>query len=289
MAQAASKTCEVCVSAPGSQYCIDCEEYYCENCKLLHNRQKLSRNHQFQKVSDRIPEGKVRCRQHKEELSLMCNTCNAQICTRCVTGKHNGHTFSQIVDILIQLRGDNETKLHGKTNEANQNIKKIEDSLNVFDNSVESVIKAIKDEGNMIKQMVDKSVAQMIALVKEQSKKEKDKLMNMLSDAKSVLVGGHSLDRKRHELDKTRQDGSLLQRINNLKNEIDKLHINSLPEYPKISFSRKSVAEGDIRQLIGTYNISKCTPVLEEKEQRHGHLYICSSCGREKMKRFSNM
>ncbi|CAG2230028.1 unnamed protein product [Mytilus edulis] len=275
MAQAASKTCEVCVSAPGSHYCIDCEEYYCENCKFVHNRQKLSRNHQFQKASDRIPEGKSRCSEHKEELSLICNTCNAQICTRCVTGKHNGHTFSQIVDVIVQLRGDNETKLRGKTNEANQNIKKIEESLNVFDNSVESVIKAINDEGNMIKRMVDKSVAQMIALVKEQSKKEKDKLMNMLSDAKSVLVGGH-LDIKRHELDKTRQDGSLVQKINNLKEEIDKLTINSLPEFPNISFSRKAVAEDDIRQLIGTFTISKCAPVLEKKEQRHGDLYRCS-------------
>ncbi|XP_063405984.1 transcription intermediary factor 1-beta-like [Mytilus trossulus] len=255
MAQAAAKTCEVCMSAPGSHYCIDCEEYYCENCKFVHNRQKLSKNHQFQKASDRIPEGKSKCSEHKEELTLICNTCNAQICTSCVTGKHNGHTFSKIVDILLQLRGDNETKLRGKTNEANQNIKKIEESLNVFNNSVENVIKDINDEGNMIKRMVDKSVAQMIALVKEQSKKEKDKLMNMLSDAKSVLVGGHTLDRKRHELDKTRHDGRLVQKINNLKEEIDKLHFNSLPEFPKISFSRKSVAEDDIRQLIGTYNI----------------------------------
>ncbi|VDI70556.1 Hypothetical predicted protein [Mytilus galloprovincialis] len=255
MAQAASKTCEVCVSAPGSHYCIDCEEHYCENCKFVHNRQKLSKNHQFQKASDRIPEGKSRCSEHKEELTLICNTCNVQICTRCVTGKHNGHTFSQIVDVIVQLRGDNETKLRAKTNEANQNIKKIEENLNVFDNSVESVIKAINDEGNMIKQMVDKSVAQMIALVKEQSKKEKDKLINMLSDAKSVLVGGHTLDIKRHKLDKTRQDGSLVQKINNLKEEIDKLTINSLPEFPNISFSRQAVAEDDIRQLIGTFTI----------------------------------
>ncbi|XP_063406059.1 E3 ubiquitin-protein ligase TRIM71-like [Mytilus trossulus] len=281
MAQAASKTCEICMSGPGSHYCIDCEEYYCENCKFVHNRQKLSKNHQFQKASDRIPEGKSKCSEHKEELTLICNTCNAQICTSCVTGKHNGHTFSKIVDILLQLRGDNETKLRGKTNEANQNIKKIEESLNVLDNSVENVIKDINDEGNMIKHMVDKSVAQMIALVKEQSKKEKDKLMNMLSDAKSVLVGGHNLDRKRHELDKTRQDGSLVQKINNLKEEIDKLHLNSLPEFRKISFSRKSVAEDDIRQLIGTYNISNCAPVLEIKEQRHGHVFRCSDCGRE--------
>ncbi|CAG2248380.1 unnamed protein product [Mytilus edulis] len=265
MAQAASKTCEVCVSAPGSQYCIECEEYYCENCKLLHNRQKLSRNHQFQKASDLIPDGKSKCNEHKEELTLICNTCNAQICTSCVTGQHNGHTFSKIVDVIGQLRGDNETKIRAKENESIHNMKKIEDSLKSFNNSVESVIKSINDEGNIIKRMVDKSVAQMIALVKEQSKKEKGKLLNSLADAKSVFVDGQTLDRKRKELEKTRQDGSLVQKINNLKEEIDKLTINSLPEFPKISFSRKSVAEDDIRQMMGTYTIS-CAPVLEKKE-----------------------
>ncbi|VDI09245.1 Hypothetical predicted protein [Mytilus galloprovincialis] len=151
MAQAASKTCEVCVSASGSHYCIDCEEYYCENCKFVHNKQKLSRNHQFQKASDRIP----------KDMHTLCDR------------KTQWHTFSQIVDVIVQLRGDNETKLRSKINEANRKIQKIEESLNVFDNSVESVIKAISDEGNKIKRMVDKSVAQMIALVKEQSKKKK--------------------------------------------------------------------------------------------------------------------
>ncbi|VDI76610.1 Hypothetical predicted protein [Mytilus galloprovincialis] len=284
MAQAASKTCQVCVSAPGSHYCIDCEEYYCGNCKLLHHRERLSRNHQFQKASDLIPEGKSKCNEHKEELTLICNTCNAQVCTRCVTGKHNGHTFSQIFDVIVQLQGENETIIRIKTNEANQNMKKIEESLISFDNSVESVIKAIKDESNIIKRLVDKSVAQMIALVTEQSKKEKDKLINMLSEAKSVLVNGHTLDRKRKELDKTRQDGSLVQKISNLKEEMIKLKINSLPKFPKISFNRKSIAEDDIRQLIGTYSISKCAPVLEKKDQYQRHLYRCDECGREEIR-----
>ncbi|CAC5424571.1 unnamed protein product [Mytilus coruscus] len=279
MAQAASKTCEVCVSAPGSHYCIDCEEYYCENCKLLHNRQKLSRNHQFQKASDQIPEGKSKCNEHREELTLMCNTCNVPVCTSCVTGMHNKHEFSKFVDAIAQLRVDNETKIRAKTNEANQTMKKIEDSLRSFDNAVESVIKAITDESNMIKSMVDKSVAQMIAIVKVQSKKEKDKLTKMLSDAKSVLVAGHNLDKRRKDLDKTKQDGTMVQQIKTLKEEINKLPIVSFPEFPKISFNRKCVTEDDIKQLIGTYTLSLCSPVEEKQEQQHGKLYRCSSCG----------
>ncbi|XP_052086618.1 transcription intermediary factor 1-beta-like [Mytilus californianus] len=279
MAQAASKTCEVCVSAPGSHYCIDCEEYYCENCKLLHNRQKLSRNHQFQKASDLIPEGKSRCSEHKEELTLMCSTCNVPVCTSCVTGKHNKHEFSKFVNAIAQLRGDNETKIRAKTNEADQNMRKIENSLTSFDIAVDSVIKAIIVESSMIKRMLDKYVAEMIALVKEQSKKEKDKLIIMLSEAKSVLVAGQTLDRRRQELDKTRHDGTLVQKMKNLKEEINKLHLYSLPEFPNISFNPKSVAEDDIRQLIGTYTLSNCSPVLEKEEKRLSNLYRCVNCG----------
>ncbi|CAG2241612.1 unnamed protein product [Mytilus edulis] len=293
MAQAASKTCEICVSAPGSQYCLDCEQYYCENCKSLHKRQKLSTNHQFQHASELIPEGKSRCSQHKEEFNLMCNTCNVPVCTSCVTGKHNKHEFSKLVDAIAQLLGENEKQVRDKTNEANQNITKIEDSLKSFDNDVKSVIKAITDQSNMIKRMIDKSVAQMIVLVKEQSKKEKDKLMKSLSSAKSVLVAGQNLDKRRRDLDKTRPDETMVQRINKMKEEINELHIESPPEFPKIAFEGKAVTEDDIRQLIGTYTFrykgtadiprskitSRCSPVDEKEKQQHGYLFKCSECG----------
>ncbi|XP_063418295.1 E3 ubiquitin-protein ligase TRIM71-like [Mytilus trossulus] len=256
MAQAASKTCEICVSAPGSQYCLDCEQYYCENCKSLHKRQKLSTNHLFQHASKLIPEGKSRCSQHKEEFNLMCNTCNVPVCTSCVTGNHNGHKFSKLVDVIAQLRGENEKQIRDKTNEANKNITKIVDSLTSFDNAVESVIKAITDESNNIKHMVDKSVAQMIILVKEQSMKEKDKLTQLLSAAKSVLVAGQNLDKRRQDLDKTRPDETMVQQINKMKEEINGLHFESLPEFPKISFNSKAVTEYDIRQLIGSYTLT---------------------------------
>ncbi|XP_071141957.1 E3 ubiquitin-protein ligase TRIM71-like [Mytilus edulis] len=279
MAQAASKTCEICVSAPGSQYCLECEQYYCENCKSLHKRQKLSTNHQFQHASELIPEGKSRCSQHKEESNLMCNTCNVPVCTSCVTGNHNGHKFSKLVDVIAQLRGDNEKQIRDKTNEANQNITKIEVSLKSFDNDVESVIKAITDQSNNIKRMVDKSVSKMIALVKEQSTKEKDKLMKILSAAKSTLVVGQNLDRRRLDLDKARPDETMVQQINKMKEEINKLHIDSLPEFPKISFDSKAVTEDDIRQLIGSYTLSRCSPVKDKEYQQLGWLFRCSSCG----------
>ncbi|CAG2210563.1 unnamed protein product [Mytilus edulis] len=211
----------------------------------------------------------------------MCNTCNVTVCTSCVTGNHNGHKFSKLVDVIAQLRGENEKQIRDKTNEANQNITKIEISLKSFDNDIESVIKAITDQSNNIKRMVDKSVSTMIALVKEQSTKEKDKLMKILSAAKSTLVAGQNLDRRLDSLDKARQHETMVQQINKMKEEINKLHIDSLPEFPKISFDSKAVTEDDIRQLIGSYTLSGCSPVKEKEYPHHGWLFRCLNCGYE--------
>ncbi|CAG2245170.1 unnamed protein product [Mytilus edulis] len=158
--------------------------------------QKLSRNHQFQKASENIPETKSRCSEHKEEVSFMCSTCTVLVCASCVTGNHNGHTFSKLVDVIAKLRVENETQIHVKTNEANQNMKQIEDNLKSFEYGVDSVINAIIKRKDKIKRMIDKSVAEMITLVKNQSKKQKEKLMLMLSDSKSLLVAGQTIEKR---------------------------------------------------------------------------------------------
>lgn len=177
------------------------------------------------------------------------------VCTSCVTENHNGHKFSNLVDSIAQLRGENEKQILQKIYEANQIKTKIEDNLKSFDKDVESVIQAITDQSNMIERMIDKGVAQMIALVKSKSTKEKDKIMKSLSAANSILVAGQNLDMRRHGLDKTRLDDIMVQQINEMKEEINKLHIDPLLEFPKISFHSKAVTEDDIRQLIGTYTL----------------------------------
>ena len=41
VAQCAVHSCEICDNNPGSQYCTNCEQYFCSNCKLFHLKAKL--------------------------------------------------------------------------------------------------------------------------------------------------------------------------------------------------------------------------------------------------------
>ncbi|CAC5420373.1 TRIM28 [Mytilus coruscus] len=297
MAQAAFKTCEICVSAPGSQYCLECEQYFCENCKTLHKRQNMSKNHQFQSSSDVIPEGKSKCKDHHEDVSFVCNTCNVAVCSSCVTGSHKRHDFSKLYDSIAHLKAKNEKELRRKVQEATKNMKNFEEGLKTFDVKVEVVVKAITEEGTQIKAMIDKCIAEMIASVRDQSRTEKDKLKKIIADTKIDLKAGSDLDKKMYELDKTRNDEKLLQSLQKLSDDIEKLTIEPICEFPNVHFTAKSATNNDIKQLFGTFKISEMRsqqnrrmtkevvkpdseyePDMKPKEQGR-YLYRCQWCG----------
>ncbi|XP_076084571.1 uncharacterized protein LOC143055320 [Mytilus galloprovincialis] len=116
--------------------------------------------------------------------------------------------------------------------------------------------------------MFDESVAKIIAEVKTESKKEKDRLIKMLSNAKSVLAAGQNLDTRRQGQDKTWHDDSMVHQITNMKEDIKRLHMNFCPEFPNISFNSKYVARVDIDELIGTYTISREKYVIVQQSKK---------------------
>ncbi|XP_063436138.1 E3 ubiquitin-protein ligase TRIM71-like [Mytilus trossulus] len=249
-AQAASKTCEICVSASGSHYCLECEQYFCDNCKGFHKRQSVTKNHQFQSSSDVIPEVKSKCKDHNEDVSFVCNTCNTAVCSSCVTGSHSGHAFSKLLDSISQLKETNTTDLRSKVDEATQNMKQIEEGLKTFDVKVEGIVKAITEEGTKIKTMVDKCISEKIASVKDQSRKERDKLTKLLEDTRMDLKAGRDIDKTIHELNKTRNDGKLLQSLQKLTDDIAKLTVKPTPKISRIQYTAKSATDNDIKQLF---------------------------------------
>lgn len=263
MAQVAVKTCEICVRASGTQYCLECEQCFCENCKTFHKKQKVTKNHQFQSSIDVIPEVKSKCKDHNEDVSSVCNTCSVKVCSDCVTGSHRGHDFSNLTDSMSQLK-ENEKDLQRKVKEATQNIKKIEEGAKAFDGMVEEVVKAIMKEGTKIKAMVDKQIAKMIASVKDQSKNEKENIAKSIADNKSVLKVGSELLKKIYELEKSRNDRKLLQSLQKLSDDVTKLSedvakltIEPLSGYLSIHYTKAT--DNDIKQMLGTFTIRYST------------------------------
>ena len=94
MVQRAVHLCEICDNNPGSQYCTNCEEFFCSNCKLSHLKAKISKNHIFKDAQQVNPEDKTpKCERDDQLFTFYCNTCTCLLCQICLTKKHKKHDF----------------------------------------------------------------------------------------------------------------------------------------------------------------------------------------------------
>ncbi|XP_063410250.1 protein wech-like [Mytilus trossulus] len=295
MAQSASKTCDICVSAPGSWYCLDCEQHYCENCKILHSRQKLSTNHQFEKASDFIPEEKSKCNEHNEAFSFVCISCDVPVCGCCITAKHNGHKLSQFKDIIVQLKSKRKQEILTKLQKTSGNVSELEKACLSFNYQVETGIRSAKEESDKIKSMVDQYTAYKIVSIQEQARKESERLAAILSDHKIAFENANALNIRKSSIEKqSRYDGSLMKMLKTLNEDIDKLEIYPLPEFPSATYTPKEVNENDISQLLGRFELcSIATETFIENESRplehaevrqSGKVFKCNKCGKQKIR-----
>ncbi|CAG2189344.1 unnamed protein product [Mytilus edulis] len=232
----------------------------------------------------RYPEGKSKCKDHNEDVSFVCNTCNVVVCSSCVTGSHSGHAFSKLLDSITQLKETNTTDLRSKVQTVTTNMKQIEEGMKAFDVKVEGIVKAITEEGTKIKTMVDTCVAEMIISVRDQSKTEKDKLTKIIADTQMDLKVGSKLDKKTYDLDKIRNHGELLQSLQKLTDDVAKLTVKPLPEFPNIHYTAKSTTDNNIKQLFGIFKLSSDARFYEpdvKPKEKVVHPYKCGMWGNE--------
>jgi hypothetical protein len=255
MAQSALKTCDICTGGPGIAFCLNCEQYFCMNCKSLHKRQQVSRNHEFQSGENIVPEVKLRCKEHKEDCVFACDNCDISICMRCITGKHKGHTVSNMKESIDELRTTFKKEMDTKLDVILISQRQVETGLTTFDLSVTFVINEIKEAGSKIKEMVDRHIDKMIATLREKAQHEKELRTKTLLDYKQQLEKAKEIEKREHKTQHSRDDASTIQHLKILNDELSKLLVVSLPDLPSIKYSHKKATDSDIDQLIGTYNL----------------------------------
>jgi len=239
----------------GTEFCLDCEQHFCMNCKSLHKRQKVTKNHEFQSAENVVPEVKLRCKEHKEDFLFLCDNCNISVCAQCVTGKHNGHKVSNMKESISSLRTTFREEMRTKLDVIQTNQKQVETGLTTFDLNVTSIINEIQEEGTKIKAMVDRHIEKMIATLREKTRHEKESLTKTLVDYKQQLVKAKEIEKTEHKTQQSRDDASTIQHLKILNDELSKLSVVPLPDLPSIKYSQKKVTDSDIDQLIGTYSL----------------------------------
>ena len=255
MAQSVLKPCEICMGGPGTHHCMQCQQYFCGICKAQHNRQKVSRNHEFQSGENIVQEVKLRCEEHKEDFIFRCDKCKVSICMRCVTGQHKGHGMSNMKEFISSLKTTFRQEMHMELDVIKTNGKQIEEGLSTFDLSVTSVFHALTAEGTQLKAMVDRHIEKMITTLKENASHEKESLTKMLSDCKQQLEDARAIEKREEKIRQSRDDAFTIQHLQTLNDEMSKLSVLPLPEFPSVKYIPMSTSDSDVGQLIGTYSL----------------------------------
>ena len=100
---------------PAVARCLTCSDYLCESCCTIHQKQKLSRDHEIKtlkeiKQSDKMTgvrslHKRQHCEEHKDKLlELYCKTCKKVICLLCVLVTHKQHDYAVVSETRAEVQ-----------------------------------------------------------------------------------------------------------------------------------------------------------------------------------------
>ena len=251
MAQAASKTCEICVSGPGHNYCEQCDQLFCDGCKISHLRTKMSKNHTFLSGPNINPEVKLYCKEHDENFIYYCKECNMPICKICVIKKHKSHDFAEIKESTEGIKAEVKKGLDMKMQNLQSKIADIDQGSNQYQADVNGVVNAIREEGRHLKDLIDRKVESLVKSVKEKETKNLQILKSIKNESETTLDRAKEQQKFYQDTQGIKDTTKLIQTLKKVKSQIDQIQEIQIPIMPSVKYAIKTVTESEIGKLFG--------------------------------------
>ena len=253
MAQAGSKTCEICIRALGLHHCIQCDQVFCDVCKKLHLRSRISRNHTFLSGSNIKTQQKTGgCTDHKEDFIYLCKDCDQLICRLCVKKAHKKHAVVNIKDSNKEVQAEISPYLNSKVNNVRLSAKLIEERTKTYKPEVEETVRDIITHGNLIKEIVDEKVDSLIKALRERESIELQSLSKAHTDCKDVLEEATRYLQIYQDVIKECDGVALFQKMKKLKSDIDNMKSVDATRWPSAIYDRERVKFSEVEKLFGT-------------------------------------
>ncbi|VDI10356.1 tripartite motif-containing protein 33 [Mytilus galloprovincialis] len=251
MAQAASKTCEICVSGPGHNYCEQCDQLFCDGCKISHLRTKMTKNHTFRSGPNINPEVKQYCKEHDENFIYYCKECDAPICKICVIKKHKSHNFAEIKESTDGIKAEVKMVIDTEMRNLQSKIADIDQGSNQYKIDINGVIIAIRKEGRHLKDLIDKKVESLVKSVKEKEAKNLQSLQSIDKEIKTALDKAKEQQKIYKDTQGIKDTTKLFQKLKQLKSHIDQIEEILVPIMPSVKYAEQKVGESEIKKLFG--------------------------------------
>ncbi|XP_071152321.1 transcription intermediary factor 1-alpha-like [Mytilus edulis] len=286
MAQIASKSCDICMSGPGNNYCEQCEQWMCENCKTLHLRSKICRNHTFLNGSHINPEVNPFCKEHDENFIFYCIDCDMPICKICSVKKHKKHDMSEINESTKELQTEVIKIIESKIKSVKKNLNKIKQGTEEYQSEIKEAIRVITEDGKLMKQWIDKKVQALITSLEEIESANLKVFQSINTGFQKDLGKFVECQTAFNECRKVVNASKLLTQLKNIKAEVDIEGEKQLPVIPKIKYNKKNVSEREMFNLFGDVSLKEIVYNEEQSSKKKTsvqltktmYTYTCSCC-----------
>ncbi|XP_076116444.1 uncharacterized protein LOC143083926 [Mytilus galloprovincialis] len=207
MAQCSIKSCEICESSPGSRFCVDCEQYFCNVCEISHLKTKPCKHHVFQHAHTTNPEEKTPiCEKHDERFLYFCNTCSCLLCSICLPNSHKKHDFCLIDETVSRKKSELNTKVKSFESAIQDAEKKVD--------ALKNTMEQFKDATEIAKSKIDEKRKDLVDVINNLSNaylKEIDE--KKLKETQRIE---QEINKRRYEIEKDKES------INNVKTSMSK-------------------------------------------------------------------
>ncbi|XP_076071927.1 E3 ubiquitin-protein ligase TRIM45-like [Mytilus galloprovincialis] len=293
MAQVASKTCEICVASPGHNYCEQCDQLFCDGCKISHLRTKMTKNHTFTKGININPGVKQYCNEHDESFIYYCLQCDVPVCKICAIEEHKNHDLSEIKESALIYSNHVGVEIQSKLDILQRNIEDIHQGTKKYQADVNNVIRAIRKEGSQLKKLIDSKVEELIKSLKEKEEINLQTLQSISIEFKTAFDVVKKHEESYREAQGIKDTARLLQKLQQIESEISDVETQPDSVLPSVKFSSGDVTQNEIDKLFGklrtrdskletskTHNTHR---YRQHKEKKSMYRYMCECCGSEQV------
>ena len=258
MAQCAVHLCEICDNNPGSQYCTNCEQYFCSNCKLSHLKANICKNHIFENAQKVNPEEKTpTCERHDQLFTFYCNTCTCLLCQICLTKKHKKHDFS----LLDEAASKKRAAINGMVKSAKATITQVSDTIGHLETELKTneeykskVIHEIETRGQEVIDVVKYATAAMINIVNENESKERTRILDEIGQRRDACSHDTVIISKANETTNGGNAVTLLVSVVDIETKLkcSKYANRSIKKVQETRFLKSSGKSKEVEALIGS-------------------------------------
>ncbi|XP_063416384.1 uncharacterized protein LOC134698025 [Mytilus trossulus] len=259
MAQVASKVCEICEGGHGKYHCQECDQLFCDNCKMIHTRQRISKNHTYLTVSNTNMEDKM--------------FSNDRMSVTKVNRRSTTDPSESTKNKLEKLQTESLMKIEEKVARAKSCITQMDDTRKSYRENIKKVIHTITEDGDDLKKLIKQKVDEFKKKIRDEEQKEIEKMVIYNKGCRAVLQQFQSLEKDiKAVVATTDVHIQLLQKMKQFNTDVDSVELQEVPDEPNVPYRNKKLSDTDQENLFGELQFPEASStgreVRNKKETR---------------------